>query len=100
MDDIKDAVAKRLKQMKPNVKLHSEAHALADEISATFNEKQRFAMYLGTIKRVGIQEARRIFRQLRQDGAKHPGKLFMFLCRKAPKDTTGADGAKKENLVK
>ena len=42
-------------------------------------------MYLGVIKRVGVQKARRIFRNLQQEGKGHPGKLFMFLCSKEPK---------------
>jgi hypothetical protein len=102
MDDLKGLLAKRLKQAKPNVKLHSDAHQLADEISAAFGERKRFAMYLGTIKRVGTAEARRIFRELQQEGgARHSGKLFMFLCRKAPKaPPEGAAAEKKTETEK
>lgn len=85
MDGMKDMLAKRLPQAKQNVKIHSDIHALADEISTAFAERKRFAMYLGVIKRVGVPTARRIFRELQQDG-KGSGKLFMFLCRKEPKE--------------
>lgn len=86
MDGMKDLIGKRLKQSKPNVKLHSEAHLLADEISTTFGEKPRFAMYLGVINRVGVPQARRIYQELRQEGKGHLGKLFMFLCSKKAKE--------------
>lgn len=87
MDDLKGIIAKRrLQGAKPNKHLHSPAHALADEISSAFGERKRFAMYLGVIKRVGVDKARQIYRQLEQDGsADNRGKLFMYLCRKEPK---------------
>jgi hypothetical protein len=96
MDGMKDLISKRLKQAKPNVKLHSEAHQLADEISTVFGEKPRFAMYLGVIKRVGVPQARRIFQELRQEGKGHLGKLFMFLCGKKAKERDAAARAAAE----
>lgn len=91
MDDIKGLLSKRLKASKPNVRIHSEAHALADEISGAFGERNRFAMYLGVIKRVGVPMARRIYQEIKQESKGHLGKLFMFRCRQAPKDP--ANGA-------
>ncbi len=91
MDDLKDALAKRVQPKKRNVKIHSEAHALADEISTAFQERKRFAMYLGTINRVGVPEARRIFTQLQQESKGHFGKLFMFLCSKKAKEKKVAE---------
>lgn len=85
MDDLKSLLAKRTPQKK-NVKIHTEVHALADEVSTAFGERKRFAMYLGTINRIGVERARGIYRQLLQEGnARNRGKLFMFLCRKEPK---------------
>jgi hypothetical protein len=89
MDDIKDILSKRLPQQKPNTKLHSAVHALADEISTAFGERKRFAMYLGVINRVGPDKARSIFRKLQLEGTGNLGKLFMFLCRKEPKKKEG-----------
>jgi hypothetical protein len=86
MDGFKELLAKRDQRAKPNPKLHSEAHMLADEISSTFGERKRFAMYLGVIKRVGSAQARQIFRQLQLEGKGHLGKLFMYLCSKAAKE--------------
>ena len=90
MDDLKDILAKRAGTAKRNVRLHSEDHALADEISAAFQEPKRFAMYLGVIKRVGAPEARHIFAQLQQEGKGHLGKLFMYLCSKKAKEKKAA----------
>lgn len=85
MDDLKDIIARRMKNAVPNKKLHSPAHVLADEICMAFGERKRFAMYLGVINRVGVDAARRIYSRLKQDeNAKNRGKLFMFLCRKEP----------------
>ena len=95
MDDLKNLLAKRQKKG-PDVHLHSAVHALADEISTAFGERKRFAMYLGVIKRVGVEAARRVYRQIEQDGnADSKGRLFMFLCRKEP-PATNADGAPAE----
>jgi hypothetical protein len=84
MDGLGDLIAKRARAAKPNVKLHSPAHVLADEISSAFGERKRFAMYLGVINRVGVDEGRRIFRSLQQEGKGDLRKLFMYLCRNAP----------------
>ncbi len=82
MDDLKKLLAKRA-PVKVNKNLHSPVHALADEITTAFGERKRFAMYLGTINRIGVERARGIYRQLQQEGnAKNKGKLFMFLCKK------------------
>ncbi len=93
MDDLRDIITKRTEQAKPNKRLHSEAHVLADEISTAFGEKKRFGMYLGVINRVGVGHARRIFRQLQQDAKGDLAKLFMYLCRKTPKKKNDERGA-------
>jgi hypothetical protein len=86
MNSMKELMEKR--SVRPNRNLHSPAHVLADEITAAFGEKKLFARYLGVILRVGVPRARAIYRTISQDGAKEPGKLFMYLCKKernAPK---------------
>lgn len=74
---------KRSAAKERNSRLHSEAHALADEISAYFGERKKFAMYLGIIKRIGVPEARSLFARIRSEetGAEDPRKLFMWLTR-------------------
>jgi hypothetical protein len=84
MEGIKKLLHEQLHK-KPNKRLHSEIHALADEISSYFGERQRFAMYLGTIKRVGVSRARIIFSEVRDSDARDPRKLFFWKCRKPAK---------------
>ncbi|HTK04655.1 MAG TPA: hypothetical protein VL500_03660 [Candidatus Eisenbacteria bacterium] len=81
MDSMKDLMRKRSAK-NPNKNLHSPAHVLADEVSKAFGERKLFARYLGVIMRTGEPRARAIFRTIQQDGAKEPGKLFMYLCKK------------------
>ncbi len=70
-----------------NKRLHSEAHVLADEMSAYFNERKKFGMYLGVIKRLGIPKARSIFAELKSEsaGVGSPRKLFMWLAKNPKK---------------
>jgi len=70
---------------RPNKNLHSDVHALADEISAFFGERNRFGMYLGAVKRLGIARARSIFSEVRQSNARDPLKLFFWKTREATK---------------
>lgn len=87
MDDLKKLLQNRLPKEIPKDKhLHSAAHVLADEISTAFGERKRFAMYLGVINRVGVENARRIYRQLQQEAKGDLGKLFMYRCRKEPSE--------------
>ncbi|HTM68736.1 MAG TPA: hypothetical protein VL426_05555 [Candidatus Binatia bacterium] len=93
MDSMKDLMRKRSAKPKPNKHLHSPAHVLADEITAAFGERKLFARYLGVILRTGEPKARAIFRTIQQDGAKEPGKLFMFLCSKSQTEKGAAPDA-------
>jgi len=94
MDKIGKLLQSRLdKAQKTDPHLHHEMHILADEISTAFGERKRFAMYLGTIKRVGMTRARAVYRQIQQDGgAKQPGRLFMYLCKESKSEKTNDDG--------
>ena len=79
-------VIRKKAEAKPNLRLHSEAHALADEISSHFNERKRFGMYLGVINRIGVARARAIFADVKSDAnVQNPRKMFMWLARKPEK---------------
>jgi len=77
MESIKSNLQGRV-QKKRNLNLHSEIHALADEISSYFGERKKFGMYLGVIKRIGVTRARAIFSEVRDGNARDPHKLFIW----------------------
>ena len=77
MDGIKD-VLKKTPAKKQNKKIHSDIHYLTDIISSTFGEKERFGMYLGIIKRIGVDRARQIFAEIKDSNVDNPGKLFVW----------------------
>ena len=80
-------VIRKKAEAKPNARIHSEAHALADEITTTFNERKAFAMYLGVIKRIGVAKARAIFADVKADAnVQNPRKMFMWLARNPKND--------------
>jgi hypothetical protein len=78
MEGMKEMLAKRIGEVKPNKNLHSELHAVVDEISSYFGERKKFGMYLGTVKRIGVERARRIFAEVKDSGATDPRKLFIW----------------------
>ncbi|HLD20306.1 MAG TPA: hypothetical protein VJB93_03615 [Patescibacteria group bacterium] len=70
---------------KSSMKLHSEAHLLADEITSSWNEPKKFSMYLGVIKRIGIARARALFSDLNQRPdlpVSSKARIFMWNARK------------------
>lgn len=71
--------------------IHSQAHALAAEISAYFKDRKMFAAYLGVINRIGITQARAAFSAIKsgEGDIRNPRKFFMWLAKSA------ADGEKK-----
>lgn len=90
MEGLGDLIRRKKASAPANVRLHSEAHVLADEMSAYFNERKRFAMYLGVIKRLGVAKARSIFASIKAEGqAASPRKLFMWMARNPEKDGKG-----------
>lgn len=76
MDDISKILKNRV--LKKNKNIHSDAHYWADVISTAFGEKKKFAMYLGIIKRLGVNEAQRIFSEIKQSDCRNPAKLFLW----------------------
>ncbi len=77
MDDISDVLKKKI-QPKQNKKIHSDIHYWTDIISSTFGEKNRFGMYLGIIKRIGVGRARQVFSEIKDSNIDNPGKLFVW----------------------
>ncbi len=77
-------IAKIIKAKLPekNKNIHSEAHYLADEISTYFNERKKFAMYLGAIKRIGLLEAKQIFSEVKQADCRNKIQLFFWKTKK------------------
>lgn len=63
--------------------MHSDAHVLAAEISAYFSERKKFAVYLATIKRMGVPQARVLFSSIKSGDANvhSPRKFFMWVSR-------------------
>lgn len=69
----------KFKKRKPERGIHGPMHALAKEISETFGEPKKFAMYLGIIKNIGLRRAYRLFSKIKQSkNVKTPGKLFVY----------------------
>lgn len=64
--------------------MHSEAHALAAEISAHFAERKKFALYLAIIRRLGVPQARTLFAEIKSGDANvaSPRKFFMWSARR------------------
>ena len=69
----------KIRKRKAERGIHSQAHALAKDISETFGETKKFAMYLGIIKNIGLKRAYRLFSKIKQSkNLKTPGKLFVY----------------------
>lgn len=69
-----------------NTNIHSEIHALTDEISKAFNEPQFFGRYLGAIKKMGPQKARQLFEEIKRKDYKNPAAMFFWKYKKRPVD--------------
>lgn len=81
-----DNIARVLKNTaaSKNKNIHSEIHYWADTISTAFGERKKFAMYLGVIKRIGAQEAQRLFAEIKQSNCRDAGKLFLWKSKQIP----------------
>lgn len=81
-----EEIGKSLKKIKPkerNPHLHSELHALVDEVRNLFGEtatkgKGSFSFYLGFFKRLGVEKVRRILAEMEESGAKDEKRLFWY----------------------
>jgi hypothetical protein len=63
--------------------IYSQAHALAAEISSHFREREKFAVYLSIINRIGLAQARTAFASIKsgESDIRSPRKFFMWLAR-------------------
>ena len=86
MDNISHILKKETQKAR-NPHIHSDVHYWADVISSAFGERKKFAMYLGVIKRIGVQKARQIFGEIQESKPKNPGKLFVWKSSHAAQDT-------------
>ncbi|KKQ28127.1 MAG: hypothetical protein US42_C0002G0082 [Candidatus Magasanikbacteria bacterium GW2011_GWC2_37_14] len=80
MDNLSSILKKKVAN-KTNKNIHSEVHYWTDVISSAFGERKRFAMYLGTIKRIGVTQAQKIFNEIKDSKVDSPGKLFFWKCK-------------------
>jgi hypothetical protein len=97
MEDLAKLIRERMVRG-ANRRLHSDFHALADEICRAFGERGKFAMYLGVIKRVGLARARAVWAEVRDSKADDPKKLFMWKCsRKSDRGNGGPTGTGQPN---
>jgi hypothetical protein len=82
MEDLRDYLKNRQQTLK-NPNLHSELHALVDEVRQKFGETATkgvgsFAFYLGFFKRLGVQRVHRILAEVEQSNANDPARLFWY----------------------
>jgi len=81
-----EELGQHLKKMAPrarNPHLHSELHALVDEVRIQFGEtakkgKGSFSFYLGFFKRLGVNKVRQILAEIKQSGAEDEKRLFWY----------------------
>lgn len=64
----------------PKKNIHSELHAIVDELYQYFGVKGQFGVLLGVIKKIGKQKAFEILSELKMHKNKSI-KLFMYLCK-------------------
>jgi len=88
MDNISKILKKKTVKKPQNKNIHSELHYWTDIISSHFGEKKKFGMYLGVIKRIGIERAKQIFAEIKDSNVDNPGKLFVWKSKIRP-ITTG-----------
>ena len=78
---MKEALSQFL-NLKPEQGIHSDIHALAKDISEYCKEPKKFALYLGVIKRIGINRAYQILSEMKQlKDVDSRAKLFMYLSK-------------------
>jgi len=70
---------------KKDSKIHSKEHDLAKQICDYFGEK-KFGMWLGIIKRKGLENVYTAFAETKQSNAKTPVKILMWKLKDKKKD--------------
>lgn len=82
MEISKDLKKKFSKPPKPDSKLHSPNHILAEELSIKMGEPKRFGFYLKMAITHDHNVLRRIAGGVAESKAKNPGALFAYLIKK------------------
>lgn len=82
MRALSDAPSTPIRKSRKASKLHTEMHALADDLIELCGEPERFATFLGRIKTVGLPIAYQALSELK-DGLKRgavktPGRWWMW----------------------
>lgn len=73
-----------------NLHLHSDLHALVDEVRTQFGETAKkgpgsFSFYLGFFKRLGTKRVREILAEVKESKIDHPAKLFWWKIKQETK---------------
>lgn len=68
------------------VRIHTEAHDLAEQISKAFNEPKKFGMWLGIIKKHGVRKVYQAWAEVRQSKSTRPVLLLMWKLSKKADD--------------
>lgn len=74
---------KKIQNKPSNPHLHSELHALVDEVRISFGETAKkgpgsFGFYLGFFKRLGIRKVRQILAEMKESKVSDSAKLFWW----------------------
>ena len=82
IEDLKSSFNK-IQSKTPNPHLHSELHALVDEVRILFGETAKkgpgsFGFYLGFFKRLGIKKVHQILAEMKESKVSDSAKLFWW----------------------
>ena len=79
MDIPKDFLKRKEKKERG---IHSYVHILAKEISEYVGEREKYGMWLGVTKRVGVEKMKGLLQQIKEKGIKNP--RYLLACTKKP----------------
>jgi len=82
MEELSKSI-KKIKLQKRNPHLHSELHALVDEVRIQFGETAKkgvgsFSFYLGFFKRLGVGKVRQILAEMKESEMEDEKRLFWY----------------------
>jgi hypothetical protein len=82
METFGDIIKKRIESKEQHIEnknIHSRLHFVVDEMTTYFGEKKKFGVYLGLVKRVGIQNAYDIYSRFKENGDRRAALFFWHL---------------------
>ena len=82
MEELKNLL-NQPKYRRANPHLHSDLHALVDEVRTRFSETAdkgpgSFSFYLGFFKRLGVNRVRQLLGEIEESNASDPKRLFWW----------------------